>query len=249
MAENTLNFAGDGDDVDAVAKAENMFGVKIADHEAADTRTVGQLYDLILSKRRALGPTTRTCLTQTAFYRLRRALNEMGSAQPVTPRTPLAHVLPPPANRKAVRLAWQELAERTGLTLPRREAPRTRFDGPMSKASAVTFWGCGSTLFVALAIALTELTGIHFLVVLLAQFGSVIALVMVTENVFATIPHRIATVGDLAHETAGHSFAELQRQRGGASPSDLWDALIAMLRNINGHKLPISRETTFFAKT
>ena len=54
---------------------------------------------------------------------------------------------------------------------------------------------------------------------------------------------------DLAREIAGHSFAELQREKGGSSPSDVWAALTAILRDVNGHKLPIGRDTTFFAKT
>jgi hypothetical protein len=50
-------------------------------------------------------------------------------------------------------------------------------------------------------------------------------------------------------EIVGRSFPELRHQKGGSSPSDVWDALAAMLRDVNSHKRPIDRETTFFAKT
>ncbi|TYL91434.1 acyl carrier protein [Bradyrhizobium rifense] len=45
--KDTLNFVGDGDDVDVIYNVERTFGIKLTDAEAEQTRTVGQLYDLI----------------------------------------------------------------------------------------------------------------------------------------------------------------------------------------------------------
>jgi hypothetical protein len=64
--------------------------------------------------------------------------------------------------------------------------------------------------------------------------------------IFRDIPQRIATVGDLAREAAGYSFAELRRTKPAPSALDRWYALTAILRQISGHKPPISRDTTFF---
>jgi hypothetical protein len=41
--KDTLNFVGDGDDVDVIHAVERTFGIKLTDAEAVQTRTVGQL--------------------------------------------------------------------------------------------------------------------------------------------------------------------------------------------------------------
>lgn len=43
--KETLNFVGDGDDVDVVHDVERTFGIELTNAEAEQTRTVGQLCD------------------------------------------------------------------------------------------------------------------------------------------------------------------------------------------------------------
>lgn len=252
MAENTLGLAGDMDDVVVVVGAEGTFGIKFTDSELRETHTVGQFYDLVLRKHRAAHPATQACLTQAAFYRVRRALKDLGVNRPVTPATPLASVLPPPADRKAVRQAWKQIAVQAGLTLPRLETPWKQ-SGPMSRWGALTFWITGYALVFAIAIALAGLTDIGVGWWLFLEFATIFALGIVGSLLaaafLATAPRRLKTVGDLAGEVAGHNFVELQRDRGSAGASDVWHALITILRSVTAHKGPIDRETTFFAKT
>jgi len=65
---------------------------------------------------------------------------------------------------------------------------------------------------------------------------------------FGRVPRRITTVGDLAREAAGCSFADLQRERDGFGPTDAWNALAAILREMSCHTGDINRDTGFFAQ-
>jgi hypothetical protein len=64
--------------------------------------------------------------------------------------------------------------------------------------------------------------------------------------VFRTVPRRLLTIGELAREAAGCSFAKLAGAKE-CGPSDRWFALTAILRAIAGHRTAITRQTTFFA--
>jgi hypothetical protein len=88
MAYNTLNLVGDGDDLEAVEEAERLFAIKFGGDELLDTHNVGQFYDLILRKHRSVQPATRACLTQVAFYRLRRALKDAATKRRSIARRP-----------------------------------------------------------------------------------------------------------------------------------------------------------------
>ncbi|MGY4496782.1 hypothetical protein ACVWYH_000709 [Bradyrhizobium sp. GM24.11] len=66
--------------------------------------------------------------------------------------------------------------------------------------------------------------------------------------VFRTVPRRILTIGELAREAAGCSFAKLTTENKECAPSDRWFALTAILRGLTGHKIAITPETTFFAE-
>jgi hypothetical protein len=256
MTENTLDLVGDGDDMDVIFDAERTFGIKISNDEASDTHNVGQFYDLVLHKYRTIHPATRACLTQAAFYRLRYALKDMRLDQPITPDTSLSCAMPPPADKATIRRVWKEIGHRAGLTLPRLEIPwmpRLPWQGRTSRLGARIIGVGVVAMFLALSITVEKLTGIGLGWLMVITFAGIFALSIITSVLahffFATIPERIQTVGELARETAGHSFAELQSEKGGCSPSDVWYALTASLRNISSHKAPIDRETMFFTKT
>jgi hypothetical protein len=47
---NTVNLHGDGDDIDLLEDIEEVFRIRIEDHEAEQFVSVGQLYELAKSK-------------------------------------------------------------------------------------------------------------------------------------------------------------------------------------------------------
>jgi hypothetical protein len=241
MAQNTLNLTGDGDDQDVLDDTRRTFGIQFSDEETENTLTVGQFYDLIVGKYRLSHPQTDACFSQLAFYRLRRTFREMGLEGPFTPNTLLHGVVSVVSEKRGTRHFWGELGRRSGLRLPDRELNGFRGSFLLSFL--------GLTGLFASAI---HQTGVEVASAVLLGFMTAIPAVTLGYALlrygFGAIPSRLTTVGDLAREAAGHSFAELHSQKPGAGPTDLWYALTAILREITCHKAVIDRETTFFAK-
>lgn len=237
---NTLDLTDGQDGADIVTEVERTFGISISDNEAAETLTVGQLQDLIEAK--CGSGAIEVCLSQVAFYRLRRALRELGVAMVMTPTTPVTMIAS--IQDQSIRRTWKAVAQSSGLRLPGLETPFTaRFPKWMAWLGSV---GVGMSFFATLLA--TEKSGLQGA----AVFGWLVGLPVVFglisfawHHAFGTIPIRIATIGDLAREAAGHSFAELSRKR--ASRADRWSALTAILRDLSGYKLPITRNMSFYA--
>jgi hypothetical protein len=244
--QNSLNLVGD-DDLDVVRDIERAFGISIQNHEAESTLTVGQLHDLVETKC-GTAEHTRACFSQIAFYRLRQALASTDNKAAITPDTPVS-ILRHLAGRSIAR-KWKELGRRSGLSLPQLETPfSARLPSIFSK---IPLGIVAVTCLTAGVFALARYLGLgpsasFWMAALGAPLLSVAAL-SALHVVFRDIPRRIATVGDLAREAAGYSFVDLRQTKPAPSAADRWYALTAILRQISGHKAPISRDTTFFSR-
>lgn len=246
-ASNNLGLIGDGDDVDMLTEAENTFGVTFTHKEASRISNVGQFYDLIVGKYRADHRDTRACLSQMAFYRLRRAVAELGHTGPITPATPIAEVMPALRNGRSMRQSWRDLGRLSGLSLPHRELPwLLPYEGAMSFVGYLTMM----TAIAVTMLALQGLTGMHVIWSAIAGVAAVViaplVLVVALNALFGAVPKRIVTIADLTREAAGHSFRSLHGAKPGCGPADLWLGLTAILRTDSGYRGPIDRETTFF---
>jgi hypothetical protein len=239
---DSIGLTGDLDDVEILRGVEELFGIKVTDREAEQTLTVGQLYDLIESKT---GGKTDVCLSQLAFYRLRRAFRELGIAAAVTPATPVSVVRT--IQPHSIRANWKALTRQSGLELPALEAPC--LFGPVSLPKWPTI-AVFCALWLATLVVWLDVLGLPLwmlFVLLFAMISLVTVLDYLRWRIVGDIPRRLATVGDLAREAAGHSFGELSRGRK-TGPSDRWFALLAGLRQISGYQPKIARDTTFFAQ-
>lgn len=100
------------DAVEIVLRTEDEFGITLSDDEAAAAITVGDLYNLVLSKLKV----TPGCLTSKAFYLTRRALVESLKIprRSIRPATPLSPLLPDESRRAQ----WEQIRERIGLAIP-----------------------------------------------------------------------------------------------------------------------------------
>lgn len=58
------------DSVELLLAVEDAFQIHIEDHEAGGVSTVGDLYNLVVTKLQ--GQDSKRCLTSAAFYRTRR---------------------------------------------------------------------------------------------------------------------------------------------------------------------------------
>jgi hypothetical protein len=241
---DSMDLVGDGDDVDIVRDVERVFGITISDGEAEKTLTVGQFYDLI--ERKCGFRAAEACLSQIAFYRLRRALREMGVADRIKPSTPISVIAP--IGRGSVRRGWKLLARQSGLALPGLE---TSFVWRLPKwAERPLGIAIGVAAFCVLIVTHNKWpTGWTLAALLLGGPVVAIALHFIWLRLFGTIPRRIVTVGDLAREAGGHSYSYGKRAETRAiGRADRWSVLLAILRIVSGHKGAITRDTTFFAR-
>ncbi|MCK9914101.1 hypothetical protein MXD81_33605 [Microbacteriaceae bacterium K1510] len=240
--QNSLDLIDD-DDLYVVREAERVFGISIG-REAETTYTVGQFYDLIQAKCRA--DQTLVCFSQVAFYRLRHALGSFGIKAVITPDTPMSILRD--TNGSSIARNWRELGHRSGLKLPRLETPFIRRSwfvfGRRVPLGALAFICAMAGAFVLarhLGLGPTASFWTAAIGVIVFTFAALHALYVVCRD----IPQRIATIGDLAREAAGCSFSELRQTKPMPSDADRWYALTAILRQVSGHKLPITRDTTF----
>lgn len=246
--KDTLDLVGDGDDVDVIQDVERAFGIKLTDAEAERLLTVGQLHDLIEFKRPGAGGRTLACLSQVAFYRLRQGLAHMEIEDEITPQTPISVL--EGIEPQSISLKWRRLAQSSGLDLPPLETP---FHSWVPERWRYSSWPSG--IVIGMLGCVGAAAAIFFdspVVVLLSGFVAIPALGIGIDYVwwlvFRTVPRRLVTIGDLAREAAGCSFAKLATEKKGCGPSDRWFALTAILRDITGHKTAITRETTFLPK-
>jgi hypothetical protein len=100
------------DSVELILRTEEEFSIVISDDEAAEVRTVGDFYKLVLSKLEV----TPGCLSSKAFYQTRRALVEcLGiSRRSIRPATELSPLLPEETRLKQ----WQKIRQQLGLSIP-----------------------------------------------------------------------------------------------------------------------------------
>jgi len=105
------------DVVELVLRVEETFGIDLPDDELQSVRTVGDLYQLVLSKLDG----GDVCLSSRTFYRVRKAMTELLDvpSRSIRPATELQSLLPKSIRREM----WMRIAEKTALNLPALEYP------------------------------------------------------------------------------------------------------------------------------
>jgi hypothetical protein len=225
---NSLTLAGDGDEIDLVEDIERAFDVAFSNREAATVQTVGDLYDLLLLK---LPPNDadRKCASAMTFYRLHRALHDMGYAESLTPASPIAFL-----DERNTWRAFKGLEEASGLQLPRLR---------LTRLGAV---GCTFVLSALAAIAIwwmfKGLDGVTAVIGVAAAIAAGAAIAWLDPK---RLPRDMKTLADLVRQTAPLNFGRLAKQGARHSNSDVWDAMIAVLSE-HKPKTAITRETFFF---
>ena len=108
------------DSVELVLRMEDEFNITISDEEAAETRSVGDVYNLILSKL----DVSPSCLSSKAFYRTRRTLVECLNVprRSIRPTTILEPLLPERTRRQQ----WQQISKHLGLSIPNLRVPDSK---------------------------------------------------------------------------------------------------------------------------
>ncbi|WP_262689833.1 acyl carrier protein [Kordiimonas aestuarii] len=215
----TIGLGGDGDDVEILEDIEKAFRIKISDEDAAACCTVGDLYELLLTKY-DLVATERTdylCASHRAFNEVRRVIG-MLSPVDVKPGMRLSDFGLP--SHGAVRAALQ------------RELPVTIPAFAMTRA-AVLIWLSGFFASIVMIAAL----GLPWLWVIF----SVIWFVMAPRY----LPVRYeGTVGELAKQIAGLNYGYYLDYGARADAGAVWDGLTAICMEHCGPTLKRIAPTT-----
>jgi len=205
------------DSVELILAVEEGFQIHIADEEAQEALTVGDLYDLVLSKLDCRD--SRRCLTSAAFYRTRRGIVEALGLQrtDVRPSTQLEAILP-----KATRNAkWQRIQESMKLDLPCLHHTTSSCFGLTAICVALTV---GSGLYLQ-----SGLVGLGLLLLLGLVAGAF--LVHFTPELAVQFPSSDATVGDLAKGVLAANHRHFMAEIGTRSRNNVWEVLCAIIEN------------------
>jgi hypothetical protein len=222
----------DLDSVEIVTAVERVFGIKINDSEAERCESVGDLFDVVLSKVPHVERGALPCHASMAFRRIRRAIRENSHAERIAPDTKLSTVMPASGQRKW----WRRLAASTGLTMP---SSRPSNGSGRRKASGLAA-GCivGAVAFVCGAAGLSLVLGAMAVMLFTPSWG-------VDRHAEAVGLGVDATVGDLAKIAAGLNAGELTKPYSQIRKSDAWAALEGVIRDFSGFTGPIERRTRF----
>jgi acyl carrier protein len=220
------------DIVETVMEVEEAFEVQIPSREAERMRTVGDLYHCLLRQlgRQAAGP----CLSGVTFYRVRRALVEIGvPRQSVTPRTELEKLLPEDSRR----MVWAQFRQALGPLRSRAlQRPPWVF---------VAVGGAYVALYGAMAVALQ---GRHDLAVAggVLAAGTLLSAVFVyllTRPLALSFPKGCVTIGDVVRDLTTRNYgavaAGVLPEEGPTPPGrerEIWDSLC----NIIGEQLGVN---------
>ena len=203
------------DGVELLLAVEDAFQIHIEDHEAGGVYTVGDLYNLVVTKLQ--GQDSKRCLTSAAFYRTRRGIMDtLGvDRRQVRPSTPLEAILP----RDGRREKWRRIQEAMKLKLPDLQHP-----------------GWMQLTFLTIGVALTLSPGIYGKVgfgwiALLFFLGLVIGglLIRLSPPLAVAFPFHDATVGDLARDVLAINHARLVAEIGSWNKNDAWEALCRVI--------------------
>jgi acyl carrier protein len=210
------------DGVELLMAVEDAFQIHIEDAEAEKTLTVGDLYNLVLSKLQ--GPDSKICVTSAAFYRIRRALVNVLNRErrSIGPSTLLETLLP----RENRRERWGHFQQETTLEIP---------DLTLPSWILWIFLCC-----ISIGIVLPILAGIHFHMGVNFDWAAAVLGFIVAMTFFAFVvvpiskpfaigfPYRCETVGDLAKSVRDENFGKLSKELGGWNK----DEVLTVLRRL-----------------
>lgn len=190
------------DTVEIIMSVEEAFGIEFPDDAAADILTTQELIDFVYKNVRHNAADQRVCLSQRAFYRIRRQLREKLDLprENLRPKTKWADIVPLDSRREI----WVELSRSADFAayVPTLERPPLLLSmiafGPLLTGGAV---------FAALAAASVPAAGIAALA---TGIGTVWLALASTRHKRIYFGSNVTTLGDTANAMALHRAAYLR---------------------------------------
>jgi hypothetical protein len=223
---NTLGLDDDLDGVEVVRDLERIFGVKLWNDEAERISTVGNFHELLLRK---IPPNAadQKCASAMTFYRLRRALGQLGYGQNLTPASDIRIL-----ERGRTKTNFKKLEMESGLDLP--NPVTTNFGWSAFLLCFFSVWG--GALYLSPGILSV------FLGCLFALFGAGAVLNYIDPG---KLPADCATLADLTKRTAALNFGRLVKMGARHGENEIWETLVEALSGYDLPKSDITRDTYF----
>ena len=212
------------DDVELLQELERVFDIQVSQEDVSRIATAGDVFDLLIAKMPA-NSLDRKCSSAMAFYRLRRAIHDLGYGSPKNPSDDIKYLA-----QGNVKTKFKRIEHASGLNLPRLSA---------------TTYGCIASLITFLAVPASA----YFL------FQNVASIVFgFLAGIFAggavlnyidpgELPKDCITLADLARKATARSFGRLAKVGARHSDKDVWDHLVEVLSSYQLPKSEITRET------
>jgi acyl carrier protein len=210
------------DAVELILELEDQFDIRLSEEDALSARTVGDVYRLVLSKQpeKLLAP---VCLSQMAFYRIRRALapHVGGDARTIQPGTRFDEIVSS-VRRRAI---WKQLETALGYELP-----------PLEKSGPLATWSfCAALLSLAMAMLVPGIAAWAPGLAMLMTLAAIVALGVFLVGQLAllhfgasVVPTELPCVGDLAKCVSWRYLDDAQAVRDDAGAREVWDRLVAL---------------------
>lgn len=199
---------------------EEAFGVKIADHEAAQLDTVGQLFDIVAKDHNA--ERGAPCLSARAFRRMRKCLPN--GARPSSKLSEICGSADP-----------REFLDRIGCASGVNLAMDT-WDSPLSQNSL--------SVLIGAAVGISILVTGEFYPTAILCF--VVALSVGNIPRREDLDPAQMTLADVINRTLVHNYDFLRDDKPTGTRSDIWHTLCGICRFHAVYDGPIDRQTTFF---
>lgn len=215
---------------------EAAFGIRIPEAEGEKISTARELHAYVCRQMRSKLPEKADlpCLTSTAFYRLRRLIQEETKipARSLTPQSPVERLLPPIMARRERRDTWRRLQYDCGLYLPHLEHSKYT-----SSVLRVFVWSgvlAILTINVAFGFGLLGWAGC-----LLGWLLILAAVTNLAQPLAVYLPAGSDTFGDLARRYATRQYIRLAEARSGWNEGEIW----RVLQHILGEDAEVSPDS------
>jgi acyl carrier protein len=214
--EDAMGF----EQLDMIIRTENNFGIAFDDAELIKISTVGEFYQLILSK---LSPGNSTiCLTSHTFYRIRKVLMDVFGLprHSIKPIVRLENIIP----KAFIYLHWKNLEIKLGLKLPTLQRPQWM----------ETLFSVSVLLVILLAIVLGIGRFVHPLIAWAVGFMSFPLLVLenrLTQEWQIIFPKHINDLGKLVKIVLQRNFSTINKDIKSCNKKEILELLILQLED------------------
>jgi hypothetical protein len=225
---NTLGLWGDLDDLELLRDIEASFDVSFCDDEPTKWFTVGDVFAALEREFSVQASAGGKCATSMAFFRLRRALTELGVEGRLKPDFSFSAV-----KQLSPRRLIKELEKRSGLRLP---------------SPTLSYAGAGLLLLAFTGLVASFFIGNGWLILCL------LAVLVLGFPVIGTVdrgmlPMGSKTLGGLARAAATRNYGRLVGEGAGMREGDLWRVFCDLLADHTAlPKDEIARETLLIGK-